>query len=47
MIYALIDRKVSDIYIVEELGFDLINVANVLHKNNINVRIFPNVAQSK
>lgn len=38
--------KPSDIYIVENLGFELLSVSKLLHENNIRVRVFPNVAQS-
>lgn len=44
---ACIKYEVSDIYIVENLGFELLTIGNFLHKNNIRVRVFPNVAQSK
>lgn len=37
--------QVSDMYIVEALGFELDKVHKILSKNNIKVRVFPNVAQ--
>ena len=43
----LIDLKVTDIYIVEQLGFELEKISKYLHNNNIQVRAFPNVAQSQ
>jgi len=43
----LIDLKVTDIYIVEELGFELEKISSYLHKQNIQIRVFPNVAQSQ
>lgn len=46
-LYNLIELGVSDIYITNELGFDLERVAALLHKNNINIRAFPNVCQTK
>ena len=36
----------TDMYICEELGFFLDNVSNLLHSNNIKIRIYPNVCQS-
>ena len=44
---GLINLKVSDIYIAEDLGFELDLVAEIAHENNIQLRVFPNVAQSK
>lgn len=41
-----IQLKPSDIYIVENLGFEIAAVADLLHSKNIRVRVFPNVAQS-
>jgi hypothetical protein len=38
--------KPSSIYITEDLGFELDKVSNHLHLFNIEVRCFPNVAQS-
>lgn len=37
---------VTDIYIVEELGFELDKVYKVLNAANIKVRVFPDVAQA-
>jgi hypothetical protein len=37
---------VSDIYIVEELGFELNQVAEAAHAYGTQVRVFPNIAQS-
>lgn len=36
----------SDMYIVENLGFELSSVADILHAVDIRVRVFPNIAQS-
>lgn len=36
----------SDMYIVENLGFELSSVGDILHTANIRVRVFPNIAQS-
>lgn len=38
---------VTDVYIVEELGFELDKVSKVVHNANAQVRVFPNVAQSQ
>lgn len=43
---GLADMGVSDIYIVEELGFELDKAAAVLHERGIQIRCYPNVAQS-
>lgn len=37
---------VSDIYVTDELGFELDEVAKKAHKQNVKVRVFPNIAQS-
>lgn len=37
---------VSDIYIMNELGFDIKNAADFCHSQNINVRVYSNVAQT-
>lgn len=47
ILQRLINLKVTDIYIVEELAFEIKQIANYLHELNINVRVFPNVAQSQ
>ena len=44
---GLISQNVSDIYITDELAFELDKVAEIAHKNNIKVRIYPNIAQSR
>ena len=43
---GLANMGVSDIYIVEELGFELASAAAVLHERGIQIRCYPNVAQS-
>lgn len=43
---GLIAEGVSDIYVVDELCFSIKEVAAIAHKNNVQVRVFPNVAQS-
>lgn len=43
---GLIELGVTDIYIVEDLCFDLERVAAAAHKENIKLRTYANVAQS-
>jgi len=45
-VVGLIDYGVSDIYIVEGLGFELDKISTIAHKNKVQIRVFPNVAQS-
>lgn len=42
---ALVEVGVSDIYVVNELGFNLDEVSTLCKKNNVNIRVYPNVAQ--
>lgn len=44
---GLAGLKPTDLYITNELGFDLQRVAEFLHKNNIQVRCIPNICQSQ
>lgn len=41
-----IQLGVSDVYIGNNLGFELDKVAEIAHQNNVQIRVFPNVAQS-
>lgn len=43
---GLISLGVSDVYVVEELCFEIDKVAEVAHSEGVNIRVFPNVAQS-
>jgi hypothetical protein len=43
---GILELDVSDVYIVEDLSFELDKVAEVAHSAGAQVRIFPNVAQS-
>ncbi len=43
---GIIKLHPTDIYIVNELGFELDKVAPIVHEQGIRVRAFPNVAQS-
>lgn len=44
---GLIDLGVSDIYITEDLCFNLLSVSSIAHSNGVQLRTFPNVAQSQ
>ena len=46
MLYNFFDLGVSDVYITNELGFDIKRAAALCHEHNVNVRCFPNIAQS-
>ena len=43
---GIIELHPSDVYIVENLGFELSSIADILHSANIRIRVFPNIAQS-
>lgn len=45
-LHYLINLQVSDVYIAENLGFDLKAVADFVHGANAQVRVYPNIAQS-
>ena len=45
-LYDFISYHPTDIYIGNELGFLLDKVSNLLHKNNIKVRVIPNMCQA-
>ena len=42
----LVELGVSDIYITEELGFELDKIATIAHEKGIQIRAFPNICQS-
>lgn len=46
VVQNLIQYQPSDMYITNSLGFDIVQVSKVLHDNNINVRVYPNISQS-
>lgn len=43
---GLVNEGVSDIYIGEDLGFELDKVSKIAKEHNINLRTFPNVSQN-
>ena len=46
MLDGYLNLGVSDVYIVNELGFELDKVYDIVHDHNAKVRVFPNIAQS-
>lgn len=44
---GIVNLNPTDVYIVNELGFELDKVASIAHQYNTQIRVFPNVAQSK
>lgn len=46
ILYGMFNLGVSDVYIVNELGFEIDKVSPVVHNHNCKVRVFPNIAQS-
>ncbi len=46
ILYGFLKYQPTDMYICEELGFFLDKVSKILHKNNIKVRVYPNICQS-
>ena len=45
-LHAFINCGVSDVYIGNEFGFSLKKIAPVCKEHNVNVRVFPNAAQT-
>lgn len=45
VLMSFLSVGVSDVYIVNELGFDLKDVSKVCKEHNAQIRVFPNVAQ--
>lgn len=41
-----LDLQVTDVYIVNELGFELDKVSKLAHNYNTKIRVFPNIAQT-
>lgn len=46
MLNECIKFGVSDVYITNELGFDIKNVKSFCDRNNVKVRVYPNIAQT-
>jgi hypothetical protein len=46
MLDAMKNMGVSDMYLVEDICFELDKAAKVLHEAGIKIRVFPNVCQS-
>lgn len=44
--YSMAEMGVSDVYVVEELGFRIKDLKYLKDKYNIKIRVFPNIAQS-
>lgn len=43
---GILQYKVTDVYITENLCFDIKRVSAIAKKHNIKIRVFPNIAQS-
>lgn len=43
---AMVNAGVSDLYVINELAFNIVEVSEYCHKKNVSVRVYPNVAQS-
>lgn len=43
---GLIDLGVSDIYVVENLAFELDKCGKIAHENGVQIRVFPNICQT-
>lgn len=43
---SFINYGVSDVYIANEMGFDIKEISKICKRNNVNIRVFPNVAQN-
>lgn len=44
---GIIKNNVTDIYIVEDLGFELDKISYFSHAMNVKIRVYPNIAQSQ
>lgn len=47
MVYALINKGASDVYVAEGLAFNLTEIGNYCKSKKVNVRVIPNIAQYK
>ena len=43
---GIVNCGVSDIYIINELGFNLKEISKYCHNKNVKIRVYPNVAQT-
>lgn len=41
-----LDYGVTDVFITEGMGFELDKIAEIVHSKEVNIRVYPNVAQS-
>lgn len=46
VLIGMLNLEVTDVYIVENLCFEIDKIANIVHSYNAQVRTYPNVAQS-
>jgi len=47
VLIGILELGVTDVYIVEDLGFEIDKISNIIKKYNVQSRVFPNIAQSK
>ena len=45
ILHGFLQLGITDIYIIEKLGFEIEDVAKIVHQNGVKVRAFPNIAQ--
>lgn len=45
-VMGMLHLGVTDLYVMNELAFNIKNISQYCHKNNVAVRVYPNVAQS-
>ena len=43
---GFLNLKVTDVFIVEGMGFELDKIAPIVHESGAKIRVFPNIAQS-
>ena len=44
---SFISNGVSEIYVTDSLGFEIIKVAEVAHSKGVKIRVYPNIAQAQ
>ena len=47
ILIGILKLEVTDVYIVESLAFEIDKVAETVHQYNTQIRVYPNIAQSK